>query len=106
MEAGTLVDKVTFQKQEISVDDYGHESVSYVDAFTTRAEIKYNSGNRGIQNQEVFYDTTLTFAVRFYCQVEDTMIIKYDGKLYRIISINPEKCYYNRKTIVAELINE
>ena len=106
MESGVLVNKVTFQKQVVSVDEYGHESVSYVDDFTTRAEVIYNSGNRDIQNQEVFYDTTLTFRVRYYCPVEETMRIKYQDKQYRIININPEKLYYNRKTIIAEIVNE
>lgn len=106
MESGLLKDNITFQKQFVSVDDYGHEITTYTDAFTTRADVIWNNGNRIVSNEEIFYENTVSFVVRFYCPVEDTMIIKFQDKKYRIISINPEKETYSRKTIIAELINE
>lgn len=106
MESGLLKDNITFQKQFVSVDEYGHEITTYTDAFTTRADVIWNNGNRIVSNEEIFYENTVSFVVRFYCPVEDTMIIKFQDKKYRIISINPEKETYSRKTIIAELINE
>ena len=55
---------------------------------------------------EIIYENTVSFIVRFYCPVEDTMRIKYQDKLYRIISINPDRDLYRNKTIITELINE
>lgn len=106
MESGLLKDNITFQKQFVSVDDYGHEITTYTDAFTTRADVIWNNGNRIVSNEEIFYENTVSFVVRFYCQIDDTMRIQYNGKLYRIISIEPDRDLYRNKTIIAELINE
>lgn len=106
MESGLLKDNITFQKQFVSVDDYGHEITTYTDAFTTRADVIWNNGNRIVSNEEIFYENTVSFVVRYYCQIDDTMRIQYNGKLYRIISIEPDRDLYRNKTIIAELINE
>ena len=90
----------------MTVDLYGHEIIKFTDSFTTRADVIWNNGNRIVSNEEIFYENTVSFVVRFYCPLEDTMRVKYQDKLYRIISINPEKETYSRKTIIAELINE
>lgn len=106
MEGGLLKYEIMFQRQFISLDEYGHEVITYRDAFPTRANVKWNSGDRIISNEEIFYDNSLTFTVRSYCPVEETMIILFKDKKYRIITINPELDMYNRKEIIAQLINE
>ena len=106
MEKGKLKERVFFEKQIVETDSYGHEKYSYELTFSTRAEIKYNNGNRLIENSEIFYDNSLTFKVQSYCPVEDTMKIKYNNKYYRIISVNDEKNHLKQKIIIAELINE
>ena len=106
MEAGLLKDKILFQRQTVTADEYGHEVTTYTDAFETRADVVWNNGNRIVSNEEIFYENTVSFIVRYYSPVEDTMRIKYQDKLYRIISINPDKEIYYRKIIIAELINE
>lgn len=106
MESGLLKDKITFQKMTVTVDPYGHEISSFTDAFTTRGDVIWNNGNRIVSNDEIVYENTVSFVVRYYCPVEDTMRIKHQNKLYRIISINPDRDLYRNKTIVTELINE
>ena len=106
MESGLLKDKILFQRQTVTTDEYGHEITTYTDAFETRADVVWNNGNRIVSNEEIFYENTVSFIVRYYSPVEDTMRIKYQDKLYRIISINPDKEIYYRKIIIAELINE
>ena len=106
MESGLLKDIITFQKQFVAVDVYGHEITTYTDAFTTRADVIWNNGNRIVSNDEIVYENTVSFVVRYYCPVEDTMRIKHQDKLYRIISINPDRDLFRNKTIVTELINE
>ena len=106
MESGLLKDKITFQKQFVNVDDYGHEIITFTDAFTTRGDVIWNNGNRIVSNDEIVYENTVSFVVRYYCPVEDTMRIKHQDKLYRIISINPDRDLYRNKTIITELINE
>lgn len=106
MESGLLKDKILFQRQTVTTDEYGHEITTYTDAFETRADVVWNNGNRIVSNEEIFYENTVSFIVRYYSPVEDTMRIKYQDKLYRIISINPDKEIYYRKIIIAQLINE
>ena len=106
MESGLLKDKITFQKMIVTTDEYGHEITTYIDSFTTRADVIWNNGDRIVSNEEIFYENTVSFIVRYYCPVEDTMRIKYQGKLYRIISVNPDRDLYRNKTIITELINE
>lgn len=106
MEKGKLKERINFERQVVTTDLYGHEKYSYENAFSTRAEIHYNNGNRLIENSEIFYDNSLTFKVQSYCPVEDTMRIKYNDKYYRIISVNDEKNHLRQKIIIAELINE
>ena len=124
MEGGLLKDTIMFQRQYIALDEYGHEVITYKDAFPTRANVKWNNGDRIVSNDEIVYDPTranvkwnngdrivsndeivydnsLTFTVRKYTPAEDTMIILYKGKKYRIITINPELDVYDRKEIVA-----
>ncbi len=90
----------------VTVDEYGHEITSYIDSFTTRADVIWNNGDRIVSNNEIFFSNTVSFIVRYYCDVEDTMRIVYSDKLYRIISVNPDRDLYRNKTIIAELINE
>ena len=90
----------------VTVDVYGHEITTYTDAFTTRADVIWNNGNRIVSNDEIVYENTVSFVVRYYCPVEDTMRIKHQDKLYRIISVNPDRDLYKNKTIITELINE
>lgn len=106
MESGLLKDIITFQEMTVTTDEYGHEITTFTDAFTTRADVIWNNGNRIVSNEEIFYENTVSFVVRYYCPVEDTMIIVYQDKKYRIISINPDKELYRNKTIISELINE
>lgn len=106
MESGLLKDNITFQKQIVSVDEYGHEITTYVDDFQTRANVKWNGGERVISNEEIVYDNTLTFQVRKYCPVTETMIILYKNKKYRIITVNREDRLYDKIEIIAEEINQ
>lgn len=106
MEGGLLKDTIMFQRQYIALDEYGHEVITYKDAFPTRANVKWNNGDRIVSNDEIVYDNSLTFTVRRYCPVEPTMIIKYNDKRFRIITINPELDVYDRKEIIAEEIND
>ena len=106
MQAGILNQKVDFYRLIVDKDDFGHESYTYEKTFSTKACITYNNGNRLIENQEIFFDNTLTFKVRSYCPVQDTDRIKYRDKYYRILSVNNEYNKHNQKIIIAELVNQ
>lgn len=70
-----------------------------------RANVRHNNMNRGVQENEVFYDMTKTFIVRRYVEIEETDRIKFQGVFYRIISIEDSR-EFNQKTIICERVNE
>lgn len=105
MKAGNLKEEIEIWKYDVTTTEYGDTNKVWTKYYTTRANVRYDSGNRVNQNNEVFYPSTRTFIVRYYVPVKEPMRIKYDGKFWQIESIAPDK-YYNDKVIIATMINE
>lgn len=105
MKAGLLNEKIEIYSKEVTISESGSVKHNYELFYTTRANVRHNSGSQVDSNGEVFYPTNKTFIVRQYVPVKEPMRIKYDDKFYKIISINLDKTY-NNKVIIAELINE
>lgn len=105
MQAGKLNELIEIYKPSISQNEYGEQCQIYQKCYETKAEVVYNSGNRGISNNEVVYDYQKTFKIRRYVEVMENYQLKYKGKMYRILSIEDIR-QYNHKVVRAELINE
>lgn len=105
MKAGRLKDRIEIYNPVVITSEYGSKKTDYNLFYTTRAEVKYNSGSKTIENNEIVNTNTLTITIRYYVPVLENMIIKYNDKKYRILSIEPSK-NYNDKVIIAEYINE
>lgn len=105
MRAGLLRYNITFAKPVIVRDDFGGNSIVYEKVIDTRANINYNSGNRANENGEIVWGHNLTFTVRLYHELSNDWIIRYDGKEYRILSIDKD-ILKQQITIIAELIND
>lgn len=105
MRAGLMKDRITFQCQVETETAYSASEPTYEDCFTTWAEVKHNSGNRGIEANEIVNPFTVKIMIRRYHQVTYGMIIKHGDLRYRILDINPETSK-NCITITAEVINE
>nr|WP_320038858.1 phage head closure protein [uncultured Bacteroides sp.] len=105
MQAGLLKYLIEIQKVNTNKDIYGAESESWVTNVNCKADIKFNSGNKVVQNSEVVITNQLTFVIRYYVDINESMRIIYDKKKYRIISIDSDNRLM-KKTIIAELINE
>lgn len=105
MKAGSLKEQIELWQYTVTTTDFGDTNKVWTLYYTTRANIRYDSGNRTNQNNEVFYPQNRTFIVRYYVPVKETMRIKYDDKFWQIESIAPDK-YYNDKVIIATLVND
>lgn len=75
--------------------DYGevkefHDVLKY----KTRAFMKFNNETVATTEGEVVYTTDRLFIVRHYVNVDERDEIQFEGKRYRIISIN-RNIYYN-----------
>lgn len=106
MQAGLLNNIIKVQKRVYSEDNkFNEQEETYIDYLTIRARVKYSSGSRSIENKEVFINYSPEFIIRIYHKIDETMIILYNDKKYRIVSIEPD-IKLQSKTIITELINE
>jgi SPP1 family predicted phage head-tail adaptor len=94
-----------YVKQAISVRDaFGAETITYETVFKLKAEVKYISGSKGVDANEIFTSNNIQF-ITHYRAVKEDMIIVWNNKKYRINFIQ-EINYKEGLIITTELINE
>ena len=105
MFAGQFNEIIKIYKSIETINEYGEREITTQLDYTTRAKVEETSGTRQNENNEIVYDHLKTFYTRSYVPVTDTSIIEFDGRKWRVISIDRRK-EHNDIKIVAELINE
>lgn len=106
MIAGTLNEIISVYKPFVGDGKYGPAQTEYVPYIKdTRARVQWNNGSRLNSNDEVVYDYSVTFSVRYYHKIDEFMRIKWRNKFYRIMSIIPSRAM-NEQTIITQLVNE
>lgn len=105
MNAGILNEIIEIYQPSITIDEYGNQSTDYKLKYTTRAKVSHNSGNREVQDNEVVYIYNKEFIVRMYIEIGDFDRIKWNGKFWRVLQIEPNKEYQEIK-VNTELVNE
>ena len=105
MRAGALNENIEIMRSRKERDEFGIDKETWWRFCKTKAQVRYMSGSKTVDVQEVFFAETVEFTIRHYHNVFPTDRIKYYNQLYRIISINPDK-RNNSQTLVTELINE
>lgn len=105
MKAGSLKETIKIIRNKFEKTKFGDEIEIWVDLCSTRAELKHDTGSRLNVNNEILYSAIKTFKVRYYVEVDEFDRIEWNGKQYRIISIEPDRnqrCKY----IKTELVND
>ncbi len=69
-------------------DEYGSDAEAYSLAMTLRSGVKFVSGNKGIDLEEVFTSQTIQFTTHYRSTIVPTMVIVYAGQQYRILAIS------------------
>lgn len=105
MIAGRLNEVVKIYKPMETINEYGERVFEFVYAYTTRAKVEYNTGNRLNENNELVFSYNKTFNVRSYVPLLETYQIEWQGKRYRILTLEFRR-EYNDIAINTELINE
>ena len=105
MIAGRLNEVIKVYDAQETVNEYGERSVEYVYRYTTRARVEFNTGNRLNENDEIVFNYNKTFNVRAYVPIVETSQIEWQGRRYRILTLESRR-EYNDKVINTELINE
>lgn len=105
MIAGQLTEVIEIHRPTITINEYGEQSTTYILNCTTRARQLHNSNSREQINDEIIYNHIHTLYVRNYVDVKEYDYIKWNDKLYKILSIIPNKQRMELE-IKCELINE
>ena len=105
MQAGLLTETINIYNPSTSSNEYGEQIQKYTLVCKTRAKVDYSGGRKNIENNEVFFDYTKTFHIRYYVPINENMLIEWHNKKYRILSIEVIR-KWNEKIITGELINE
>jgi SPP1 family predicted phage head-tail adaptor len=95
---------IIIQNKQITRDSYGGTNEQWVDFLNLKGSVKYNSGSKGVSNEEVFNFLAVTF-ITHYRPITDDMRILFDGNKYKINFINPIG-YKEGLSINAEKIND
>jgi SPP1 family predicted phage head-tail adaptor len=104
IQPGQMREDIIVQKKTTIKDNYGAEAEIFTDYLYLRASIKFASGSKGINNDEIFNYSTVTFTT-YYRDINETMRILCDDKYYRITFLD-EIGFREGYNIRAELINE
>lgn len=98
--------KFTIEIQRLQSEKMPDGSIKevYVEHLKLKAELKFNSGNVSVINNEIFGSNSITFQT-YKRDIILTDIIIFSGNKYAINSINPLS-YSNELVINCTLINE
>jgi phage head-tail adaptor, putative, SPP1 family len=105
MRAGLLKQIIEIQAKTIIKDEYGADVETYLPFLTTRCDVRYKTGTKQLSEMEIFNDQTLEFNIRYRSGIDETMRIKFNGRLYKIVFIN-EIEYRKSLQIVGERLQE
>ena len=105
MVAGKLDTIIEIHKPYLHKNEYGEVEDSFEKSFQTKAQVVYNSGNRIIDNNEIFNEYKVQFIVRIYHRISELDRVKYDGKFYQIESIEKSRQFQLMK-LNTVIVNE
>lgn len=105
MIAGLLKEIIEIYKPFQIKNEYGEVEDAFEKAFKTKAQVIYNSGNRIVDNNEIFNEYRIQFIVRYYHNISENDRIKYDNKWYQIEAIEKSKQYQLQK-LNCVIVNE
>lgn len=101
---GNMRYKIIVQKKVSTRDSYGSVSTIYEDYLNLKAEVKYGSGSKGINTNEIFTTNTIIFLTHYRPLTVDMQIV-FEGQKYRINNLQ-EIGFKSGLQITTELINE
>ena len=103
--SGQLTEYLTFYRVVETQSGSGYKSTEEVFMFRVRAERLRNKETYLVDADELFHSSELTFRLRYRKEIEETNIVVYEGKRYRITSVDkyPRE---NQLTIILAKIND
>lgn len=105
MQAGRLVERITFLKLVKEKTETGSEYNTYVPEHHCRARMSYAGGDRTNENGDIFYSHHIHFEIRQGLDFNELYRIEWKGQQYRILCIEQDR--HNQSTrIITSLVND
>lgn len=105
MNAALLRDPVEIHELVVSKTEYGTVNKSYRYKCRTKAFVQFDSESQVVSEGEIYYPINKTFIVRAYIPVVETDAVKFEDKMWKVISINKNK-HFNNIEIKTTLLNQ
>lgn len=105
MLAGKLTNQICIRSPKEKLNEYNEKVITYSCKSHPKANCIFKNGTRTTENGEIVHFHSMLFEVRLYVDVSVKDIIYFNERLYRIISIEPNKPK-QKKIIFAEVMNE
>lgn len=105
MFAGLLNERIDIMKYVSEANNYGEMIDTLVKEYTTRAKVVHLSGSRTLRNDEIQYPYTKTFVLRYHAPITENNLIRWDGHLWRILSIDHDRGL-QQVVVMTEIVNE
>ena len=105
MDSALLRHKLDILTLTTTKTKYGTISTSYEPKYSTHCHVIFDSESQVVSEGEILYPINRTFVVRAYVPVTEKDRLIFEGKKYKILSINKNE-YYGNIEIKTTLVNE
>ena len=105
MRAGLLSETIRIMRPTVTTNTVGEQVTEYAPYKDMFARHVVNRQNRTNDNGEIWMPQTFTIEVRIYQDIQDYDLIQWDGKQYRILSIETDKTI-RCKRLTIEQVNQ
>ena len=106
MKASNLDKVIDIYELNITTSPYGDTKRTWTKKYSTRARVNYSSGNRTIENDEIFFTVDREFIMRHYVPIEDTDIIVWNNEKWRVLSIDHNHEYNDIIVRTTKIMDE
>ena len=103
--AGTLTDRITILHPSVVKDKFGSQETTFIEGEKVWANVKYMKGDAALTAGESWMSKSISITIRYTMKVGERDRIQWDGKSYRITSLNRSSAN-GSVSIVAEYIDE
>lgn len=105
MWAGLRNESIDIMRYSNQANEYGEIVKTLVKEYTTRAKVVHLSGSRTVRNDEIKYPYNKTFVLRWKSPITEDNLIRWQGKLWRVMSIDNDKDMM-QTVVITEIVNE
>lgn len=106
MKAADLFERIDIYELKITDSPFGDTKRQWKKKYSTRARVNYSSGNRTIENDEIFFMVDREFIMRHYVPIVDTDIIVWKDEKWRVLTIDHNRQYKDIIVRTTKIMDE